>query len=100
MKKLFLIILCAFFLFSLSACNLSQKYESAEKIDSYGDQPDILKWEDVAYTEYHTVQIWAGERLPNDVKVSKQIAIVNGDKFESNKKSSDAGAKTTFFQET
>lgn len=80
MKKHLLVIACAFFLFSLSAC--SQKYESAEKVYSYGDQPSGLTWEDVAYAEYHTVQLWAGEKLPDGVKVGKQIAIVNEDNRE------------------
>ncbi|MDR1003158.1 MAG: hypothetical protein LBL82_07820 [Oscillospiraceae bacterium] len=79
MKKTLIVMLC-FFIFSLSAC--SQKYESAEKIDSYGDQPSILNWEDIAFTEYHTIHTWAGEKLPDDVKIGKQIAIANEDNKE------------------
>jgi hypothetical protein len=82
MKKILLTILCAILLFTLSACDQKAQYESAEKIDSNGDQPSVLKWNDITYTEYHTILLWAGEKLPDDVKIGKQIAIVDGDTQE------------------
>jgi len=79
MKKILCVLLCAVSLFSQTACNFAQqfarRYEVAEKVAVSGLQKQALKWNGIAYTEYHDVAIWAGEKLPAGVKPGKQIAI-------------------------
>jgi hypothetical protein len=66
----------------LNACNQKVPYESAEMIYTEGDQSNVLKWKNITFNEYHTIHIWAGEKLPNNIKDGKQIAIVNEDNNE------------------
>ncbi|MDR1630495.1 MAG: hypothetical protein LBS36_09850 [Oscillospiraceae bacterium] len=77
MKKTFYILLLLLFLFSLVACTA---YEGAELIYNRGDQPNQLIWNNINYTEYQTVYKQFGDKLPDAIKLGKQIGIVDGDK--------------------
>jgi len=45
---------------------------------TYDKELDRMMWNGVAYAQYATIHVWAGEKLI-DVEPGKQIGIVEGD---------------------